>query len=197
MKKALLGFTAVLLTAAVVGVAATSTQAVEATGFVTRQTTPAYSCASVHFGMDDNTLTGTATLSGGTISVGEYDVSVGTVSGVTMTGYTVSNQAVYCLTDCGLKMSSSSKNSTITFTFTESIIGCDVYAVGWKGDASYITINDDAETKTRVTNDTNLTGNGSVDTTYYKYHFDFDSTNELTITASKRVIIGDIALRVA
>ena len=156
-----------------------------------------YHCASIHFGMSDSDLSGTATLTGGTISVGEHEGSIGEASGIEVLEYTVSNQAVYMVDGCGLKFSSSSKNSTVTFSLGSEIVGCDIYAVGWNKDSAYLTVNDDDSSKTKITSLTSVTGSGTVDVTYQKYHFDFDQTSDLVISATKRIVIGDIALRVA
>lgn len=153
-----------------------------------------YSCASVHFGMNDETCEGIATLTGGSISIGTYEGTIGDVNGITMVSYKVEGQAIYKVEDCGLKMSSSKNDSVLTLTFDEKILECDIYAIGWNKDTSYLTINDNEDEKTLVKSSSSIAGSGTVSTKYEKYHFNVNS-NELKILSTKRLVIGDICLR--
>lgn len=157
----------------------------------------AYSCASVHFGMDDGSLKGDANLgSADSVSVGDHTGSIGVVSGITMTSHTVSNQAVYAHTSAGLKMSSAKKNSTLALTFNASVCACTIYAVGWKGDDVSLSVNG-GDSQSIASSDA-ITGTSTVsDVTYEPYFFEFDASNTITIAATKRLVIGDISLRVA
>lgn len=160
-------------------------------------TSPAsYSCSSVHFGMDDLTLKGDANLANSDVlSVGEHEGSMGVVSGITMTGYEVVNQAVNAHENAGLKLSSGKKNSTVIITFASNLVACDVYAVGWKGDSAALSVN--GSDPVAIASNDSITGTSLVEGVQYsKYHFDFDETNVVTFAATKRLVIGDIALRI-
>ena len=159
-------------------------------------TTANYSCASVHFGMDDGSLKGDANLgSGDAVSVGDHTGSIGVVNGITMTSHSVTNQAVYAHTNAGLKMSSAKKNSTLAITFNASVCACTIYAIGWKGDDVSLSVNGgDSQS---ITSSDSITGTSTVsDVTYEPYFFEFDASNTITIAATKRLVIGDIALRI-
>ena len=157
---------------------------------------PSYTCASVHFGMDDETLTGDCILTNSeAAAVGVHEKSLGVPSGIGVLSYEVTNQAVNIHANAGLKMSSSSNNSTLAITFDSVIIGCDIYAVGWKGDSAKLSVNGSAETS--IASNDSITGTSMVkDVKFSKYHFDLSETSTLTLAATKRLIIGDIALRV-
>lgn len=160
-------------------------------------TPSAYSCASVHFGMDDGSLKGDANLgSADAVSVGDHTGSIGVVNGITMTSHSVSNQAVYAHTNAGLKMSSAKKNSTLAITFNASVCACTIYAIGWKGDDVSISVN--GGDSQAITSSDIITGTSTVgDVEYAPYFFEFDASNTITIAATKRLVIGDISLRVS
>ena len=155
----------------------------------------AYTCASVHFGMDDATQKGDIDLSPSTVSVGTHQGSIGTVSGIGMVSYTVSGASVYTDGSSGLKMSTSKANSTLAITFDAEILCCDIYAVGWNKDSAKLSVNGGSAVSVKSHSD--VAGTGTLTAhAYDAYHFDFAKASTLTITATKRVIIGDIALRV-
>lgn len=194
-----LGVLALTCAACVGGVAAASSAGSSAFGepAILGAATAQSHCASVHFGMDDATLTGDANLANSdVVAVGEHEGGIGVASGVTIVSHEVINQAVNAHANAGLKLSSAKKNSTIALTFAEEIVSCDVYAVGWKGDSCAVSVNgSDPEA---VASSSSVTGTSLVPgVSYEKHHFDFQRTHTLTIAATKRVVIGDIALRVA
>lgn len=154
------------------------------------------SCASVHFGMSDSNLMGDINLANAdVVSVGEHDGSIGVVSdNIAMTSHEVINQAVNAHETAGLKLSSAKKNSTIALTFDSDICGCTVYAVGWKDKSSYISVN--GSDATSIESNSLVTGSSFVsDIKYNPYKFEFASTKTITIAATERVVIGDIAIR--
>ena len=160
----------------------------------------AYDCASIHWGMDDETLTGDVDLSindevavkaGGTAGV----IPNAVVDGITMTKYEVKTYKLWSHANA-IKFSSSSKNSTLVLTFDKDILGCDIYAAGWGTDTTSIKVN--GGDSTTIAPNSKIAGSSTVnDVVYDKYSFSFDATNTLTIAATKRLVIGDIALRVA
>ena len=160
--------------------------------FALTRGTNSYTCSSIHFGMNDADLKGTANLASGSIQPETYNDSIGTCSGVTVTKYVVETQAVYYVENQGIRLSSGSKNSTLKLTLDHNVIGCDIYAVGWKNDTSKLKVNDGSD----LSIEEGLTQtSGTEVVTYKKYHYDFSETNVLTLAATKRLVIGDIALR--
>lgn len=160
----------------------------------------AYGCNSVHFGMSDTDHTGKAYVGSTGLASG---TSIGVVgSDLNMTSYTVakidSKAAVYRdPTVCeSIKLASGNNGGKITFTFDKELVGCTVYAIGWKGKTCSMQVNGQSTT---VTSDNNVTGtSGYVDVTYYPYSFEFEPTYNIEIVVNKnnQTIIGDIALRV-
>lgn len=214
MKKSL-AFISLLTMVGLVGtVSAVALGGTEQVQALTLKTAPsaAYSCASIHFGMEDSNLTGYIATYGSTYTEAKspYE-TLGYVSGVTVTSfsvtganaqwldlgtkYTVSKVSYTSEHVHGLKLGTSSKNTTITYTFEQNIIGCDIYATGWNDTGISLSVN--GSDSVDVAKNKDVSGNFvNKEVTYTKYHFDFTSTNSLEIATTKRLFIGDIALRV-
>lgn len=194
MKKKAIMF-AVLATTLTAGLVLATQNSTQTPTLYPQATAP--TCASVHFGMDDATLQGDINLANSDIvSVGEHEGSIGVAHNISMTAHEVVNQAVNAHSSQGLKLSSAKKSSTLILTFGSSVSACDIYAVGWANKSCYLKVN--GGTKTAIASNASVTGTSLVeDITYVKYHFDFSASATLTLEATERVVIGDIALRLA
>ena len=156
-----------------------------------------YSCASIHFGMDD-----------GTRSALTYDCSTGatmanaTVSGVTVESSTLTK--VYCgdknSTEYAVRLGTSSAKGSLSITFSESVVGCTVYALGYGTDSAKVTVNGVSKELTSNYTEMATKANAS-EVEYVPYSWTFDATNTLTIEGQNktkcRFFVADIAIRVA
>ena len=183
-----------------------------------------YSCAKVNFGMKDNNQGGVEESGFGTgyvSSVGttytkaqDYTSNLpGTTTGITMTKfrsdtdknvnqlkagqeYTKNKVKYTAINDHGLKFAV----GTMTFTFGSNITGATIWVDGWKESTDDNTISCNGSTPQAISIDSNVTGTiygDELNVTYQKFTFEFDSTNALALTFTRRGFIGHIALRVA
>lgn len=163
-------------------------------------TTPyMYGCASIHFGMNDDTN-----------QAWTYDVNtsrnnfdgIAIISGVNVVSHTL-NKFYYGgqqYLDSAIKLGSTKTKGLMEIVFQEEICGATFYMLGYGKDTSVVVVNDDMEIAlhTNYTNKTYM--NNRRLETYYPYKVDFAPTHTLKIeskeSASCRFMIADIALRV-
>ncbi len=182
-------------------------------GAVDFKANASYTCASVHYGMQDNDLSGYIATYGTTYTEAKspYE-SLGYATGITITSFSVTganaqwldvgtkytiNKVTYTSDKThGLKLGTSKNQTNLQYVFDKNVIGCDIYAIGWNDDGITISVNGGASQD--VAKNTDISGTfDDKAITYTRYHFDFESTNTLEIATTKRLFIGDIALRVA
>ena len=214
-KTFLLGLVAVLTVVAVGTTAAATMTQPTGTLLGADGTNTSYTCSSIHYGMNDTTLAGYIATYGTTYTEAKSpyteDKIIGTVDGITVesfsvtganaqfldvgTEYTISKVKYTSDKVHGLKLGTSKNNTTLTYVFEESIMGCDIYAIGWNDDGITISIN--GSEAVAVPKESTISGNfDDKEITYTKYHFDFTSTHTLEIVTTKRLFIGDITLRI-
>ena len=161
-----------------------------------------YTCGSIHYSMNDSTKQGSTKLSPTGLSAGttsyeskDYDNAFGVSDGVTIKSVTVTNYSYY-ENNSALKFGkSATKSGSISYTFSENIIGVDIYANGWGADGT-ITLTVNTDYSTTFTGD--VSGSGTQTLSYTKYSFNFASaTKTLTFGTELRCFFGDVAIRVA
>ena len=194
-KHLIMGAASLALSLTVVALAAANLNGGHTTLAQLGTTQPTYSYASIHFGMDDSTLSGDAYLGSSTLGSG---ASVGVCHNVEVESY-ASSAAYMDEKVCGsVKLASSKKDGSMTLTLSREVVGCVVYCVGWKGKQCAVSAN--GQEPLAVASDDLVTGSsGSAHVTYAPYAFSFDATRTVTVTAAKnkQIVIGDIPLRVA
>ena len=176
-------------------------------------TNSSYTCASIHFGMHDDDCTA-MTYSGSTqaSNLNNYcDVSGVTITDQTLTNvyhggtYTNSNTDY---SSYAWKLGGSKKKPVMNLTFAETIIGVNLYVVGFGTDPTTIKVQDEEYELTTSASD--VTKANAEVVTYEKVTFTFAPTNTLSITtkfASKtvngksvsacRFFLADISFRIA
>lgn len=158
---------------------------------------PSYSCASIHFGMDDSTLEALT-----------YDCSTtATMANATVSGVTVESSTLtkaYCgdknSAEYAIRLGTSSAKGSLSITFSESVVGCTVYALGYGTDSTKVTVNGVSKELTSNYTEMATKANAS-EVEYVPYSWTFDATNTLTIEGQNktkcRFFVADIAIRVA
>lgn len=180
--------TLALVAVAAASVAGTAAIATMASGAVIpmARAQGAYSCASIHFGMDDATLTGPWS--------GDGTTWAPTLDGVKVLSHE-NNEHVYFSKGKALKFNSGSKfDGEITLTLDMNVRSLTAYAAGWANTNPALSVNG-------VSHDVpacaDVHGN-SGPATYTPIEYVLPAeTNVLTLAATtERVVVGDLALRV-
>lgn len=147
-----------------------------------------YSCGSIHFGMDDDSLVGNWSNSGSTwapqVSEPLQVVNFATIGSVAYQE------------NCAVKFNTSSiKDSTLTITFNYNILQCTVYAAAWKDSTAQLKVNTISQD---IDGCDTLSGSSGDTVTYKPYIYVLPTeTNILALQAlNERVAIGDIAMRI-
>ena len=172
-----------------------------------------HTCASIHFGMEDSSLqamtydcsTNTSNLAG------RYVVQGVTVDSISCTN--VYHGGNYTADDArfgqyAIRVGKSKGKGEIAITFSESIIGCTVYALQYASDPVEVLVN--GQPTSLANSAPSMTKANATALTYDAYQFTFDATKELVIeskqasktvngksVSASRFYLADIALRVS
>lgn len=211
MKKSLT-FVSLLSAAAAISIISATALTDSSATTVRAEPLASYRCASIHFGMEDSDLSGYIATYGNTYTEAKSPyATLGYATGIDILSFSVTGANAQWLDEGtkytvskvthtsdkvhGLKLGTSSKNTTLKYTFAQNIIGCDIYAIGWNDTGITLSVN--SSESIGIEKNADVSGTfADKEISYTKYHFDFESTDSLEIASTKRLFIGDIALRV-